>query len=382
MTEPETLLQHATFLRGLARGLLGGSEEARDVVQQTWLAALETGPRRPEKARAWLAATLRNFVRMSYRGKARRIRREEAAARPERVVATDEIAELTELQWRVAEAVHTLEEPYRTTIVLRYLEERMTADIARKQGVPAKTVQTRLRRGLELLRGRLDSAYGGNRKAWALLLVPLALPSTASAAGGGAAVAAFWMMLMKPKILLPILLALALASTQLVRGLSPRDDGEVPRQARSPERVVANGVTPTEDSLQDPPAAQTGSLLLRGILKNRERASVGGALVTPGSWGEDESWHSTGESVRSDSGGAFAAAVERGASTGVFIVHPDYVSQRAWIDPALAEPRVVTLRRGVRIALKVLGLDEFADRCRESATNRMILKLKQAVDRG
>ena len=55
MTEPETLLQHATFLRGLARGLLGGSEEARDVVQQTWLAALEKGPRRPEKARAWLA---------------------------------------------------------------------------------------------------------------------------------------------------------------------------------------------------------------------------------------------------------------------------------------------------------------------------------------
>ncbi|MEE8106726.1 MAG: sigma-70 family RNA polymerase sigma factor [Planctomycetota bacterium] len=355
MTEPETLLQHATFLRGLARGLLGGSEDAGDVVQQTWLAALEKGPRRPEKARAWLAATLRNFVRMSYRGKARRSRREEAAARPERVVATDEIAELTELQRRVAEAVHTLEEPYRTTIVLRYLEERTTADIARKQGVPAKTVQTRLRRGLKLLRGRLDSAYGGNRKTWALLLVPLALPSTASAAGGGAVFAAFWIMLMKPKILLPLLLLLALASTQLVRGLSPRDDGEVPRQARSPERVVANGVTPTEDSLQDPPAAQTGSPLLRGILKNRERASVGGALVTPGSWGEDESWHSTGESVRSDSDGAFAAAVERGASTGVFIVHPDYVSQRAWIDPALAEPRVVTLRRGVRIALKVLS---------------------------
>ena len=41
MTEPETLLQHAAFLRGLAQGLLGDADRAGDVVQQTWLAALE-----------------------------------------------------------------------------------------------------------------------------------------------------------------------------------------------------------------------------------------------------------------------------------------------------------------------------------------------------
>ena len=49
MTEPETLLQHAAFLRGLARGLLGDADRAGDVVQQTWLAALEKGPRTPDK---------------------------------------------------------------------------------------------------------------------------------------------------------------------------------------------------------------------------------------------------------------------------------------------------------------------------------------------
>ena len=355
MTEPETLLQHATFLRGLARGLLGGSNEAGDVVQQTWLAALEKGPRQPEKARAWLATTLRNFVRMSYRGDSRRVRREEVAARPESVVSTDEIAERTELQRRVADAVHELEEPYRTTIVLRYLEERTAAEIARKQGVPIKTVQTRLRRGLELLRGRLDSEYGGNRKTWALLLFPLALPSPASAAGGGAVAAAFWITLMKPKVILPILLVLVLGSTAIVRGMWERGEHAPSRQTRyEPERTVVPSPN-TAERVEEPAGKQPDRMLLRGILKDRDGVHVEGAQVTPGHWGEDDQWQATGAGVRSQSNGAFAVSVARDGGTGVHIVHPDYVPQRAWMEPAPAEPRVVTLRAGVRIAFTVLS---------------------------
>jgi len=363
MTEPETLLQHAQFLRGLARGLLGASDQAGDVVQQTWLAALENGPRQPEKARAWLATTLRNFVRMSYRGQARRIRREEVAARPESVVSTDEIAERTELQRRVAEAVHELEEPYRTTIVLRYLEERTTAEIARTQGVPLKTVQTRLRRGLENLRGRLDASYGGNRKTWAMLLVPLAWPSTASAVtsgvASGAATGTFWIVLMKPKFILPFLLALALGSSFLVHATLQRGESDVARRtADEPVSVADNSGAPkakTPDRPTPTPTAQENTLLLRGFVRTGDGTAVEGAVVTPGSWGDGDRWRSTGTGVRSDSSGAFTVAVGRDTGSGVSVIHPDYVPQRAWITPPPAEPGVVTLRVGVRMAILVVS---------------------------
>jgi len=358
MTEPETLLQHAAFLRGLARGLLGDSDRAGDVVQQTWLAALEKGPRTPDKARAWLATTLRNFVRMSYRGQSRRRQREKVAARPERVVATDSIAEKTELQRRVADAVHHLEEPYRATIVLRYLEEHSTAEIARRQGVPVKTVQTRLRRGLELLRGRLDTAYGGDRKKWALLLVPLAWPSSASAATAAVTTGTFWIMLMKPKIIIPLLFALVLGSSLLARATWQPDRSDVERRDRTgPKAVASNDPAPTAPEVDKPPVVQPGEFLLRGIVRNREGVAIAGAAVTPGSYVNNEHWQSTGSTVTTDNTGAFSVSVARDTGTGVSVIHPDYVPQRAWIEPAPADPEVVTLHNGVRMAIRVLSPD-------------------------
>ena len=46
-----------------------------------------------------------------------------------------------------------------------------------------------------------------------------------------------------------------------------------------------------------------------------------------------------------------------------------------------AEPGPVRPGEGIK-EVRWIGLDEFADHCRESATHRMIRKLKQAVDRG
>lgn len=359
MTEPETLLQHAAFLRGLARGLLGDADRAGDVVQQTWLAALEKGPRTPDKARAWLATTLRNFVRMSYRGQSRRRRREEAVARPEGVAATDSIAEKTELQRNVADAVHTLEEPYRATIVLRYLEEHSAAEIAARQGVPVKTVQTRLRRGLELLRGRLDATYGGDRKKWALLLVPLAWPTsasaaTASAASTGATAGVFWMLLMKPKIVLPVLLALVVGSAWLVRETWSSESRAVERTSRVDPAPTPEPTPPSpEPKVGETPVTDTSNLLLRGIVRDPNGVAVSGAVVTPGTYRDNERWQPTARGVTTDSDGAFSIAVARDSGTGVSIVHPDYVPHRAWLRAAPAKPRVITLRFGALLTVLV-----------------------------
>ncbi|MFO0984850.1 MAG: sigma factor [Planctomycetota bacterium] len=61
----ETLLTHTPWLCALARGLLLDPERADDVVQQTWLVALERPPRTAHNLRAWLGAVARNVVRQS-----------------------------------------------------------------------------------------------------------------------------------------------------------------------------------------------------------------------------------------------------------------------------------------------------------------------------
>lgn len=179
-TSPEALLAHADFVRGLARSLLFDPDAAEDLAQQAWLAAIEHPPSRPERARSWFAAVVINLARKSWRGAARRETRERAAARPEAVPSTAEIVEREAVRRRVVEAVLSLAEPYRSTVLLRYYEDVPPAEIARRLGDPVETVKTRLKRGLAQLRARLDAEHGGNRSTWGVVLLPFAHP------GGGA----------------------------------------------------------------------------------------------------------------------------------------------------------------------------------------------------
>jgi len=50
----EDLLKHAAFVRAMARSLLLDPHAADDVVQETWLTALEAPPRHAENLRGWL----------------------------------------------------------------------------------------------------------------------------------------------------------------------------------------------------------------------------------------------------------------------------------------------------------------------------------------
>jgi hypothetical protein len=100
--------------------------------------------------------------------------------------APDALLEKLEMHRLVAAEVAALGEPYRSTVLLRFFEERSATDIARIQGVPLDTVKTRLRRALAELRERLDRRHGGGGRAWRLALFPLAglaaLPEAAEAA--------------------------------------------------------------------------------------------------------------------------------------------------------------------------------------------------------
>lgn len=167
----EDLLANADWLRRLATHVVHGPDED-DIVQETWLAALRSPPDGDRPPRPWLAEVLRNFARK--RARAERISRtsdlELAAAGG--VPSAHTLLERAEAQQILAELVVGLPEPYRATVMLRYHEGLSSAAIAAAQAIPAGTVRWRLKEGLDRLRVGLDARYQGDRRAWALVLLP------------------------------------------------------------------------------------------------------------------------------------------------------------------------------------------------------------------
>lgn len=174
----DELLRHRDFVGGLARALLG--EGGEDAAQEAWLEACRRPPATAGNLRAWLGKAARHAAWKLRRGERRRVARERAAARQEAVPSAAEIVMREELRRELVEAVLALEEPCRSTIVLRFLEELPPREVARRLRCPVETVRTRTKRGLAMLRARLDRIHGGDRRAWATALAPLAWPAAGS----------------------------------------------------------------------------------------------------------------------------------------------------------------------------------------------------------
>ncbi|MCU1281534.1 MAG: hypothetical protein JWM53_5080 [bacterium] len=177
----DDILGQTAWIRGLARRLVTDAAERDDVVQQAWVEALRK-ERRPQALRPWLFGVVRNVARMELRRDSRRRAREEASEPISASPRPDELVERVELEREVAGALLEIAEPYRSTLLLRYYEDRSPTEIARRLNIPAGTVRWRLKQGLELLRADLDARFNGDRRRWSLALVP-----TAAAARGGLA---------------------------------------------------------------------------------------------------------------------------------------------------------------------------------------------------
>jgi DNA-directed RNA polymerase specialized sigma24 family protein len=109
--DAEALLRHGAWLARLARALVAKDDEIDDVVQQTYVQALATPPRRATNLRGWLGAIARNVIRASRRQDAARAVREELAPPPARPEAPDELVARAELRRAVVDAVLALAEP-------------------------------------------------------------------------------------------------------------------------------------------------------------------------------------------------------------------------------------------------------------------------------
>lgn len=193
-------------MRRLARSLVADPERADELSQETWKRILEHPPRLDRPFRGWIATVMRNLLRAEHRGAQRRATRERAGAREEAQPSSLELLERATLQRELVQAVLVLEEPYRTTILLRYFEDLTPQEIAARERVPLPTVKTRLARGIAKLREALGRTHGpdGRTSVLAALIRIETLPRSAPWIPWTAA-----SLLMNAKLALPLALLLA-----------------------------------------------------------------------------------------------------------------------------------------------------------------------------
>lgn len=175
------LASHDPFLRRLALALLGDEASADDAVQETLRRALgskATGP--IARPRAWLAQIMRHYVSGTRRRGAWREELEDGEGMSIAAAAADpaEITLRLERQRIVGEELRALDRTLRDALFLRYYEELSVRGVAEALGITLSAAESRVYRGREVLRERLEARFGpaGGRASdgsWMSALIPL-----------------------------------------------------------------------------------------------------------------------------------------------------------------------------------------------------------------
>jgi len=162
----QLILRWERPIYALAYRVIGREEDARDVVQETFLRAFRALPgfKGQAKFSSWLYRIALNLCRDWIR----RQRRAPVMQAPEGVELVDlasergpvesieDLVSRRELSEVVAEAMRLLPDEQRTAIVLKEYHGMTFQEIADLQGCPLSTVKTRLYQGLSVLRRHLE----------------------------------------------------------------------------------------------------------------------------------------------------------------------------------------------------------------------------------
>lgn len=168
------LLDQTGWIHALARKLVSDPHLAADLAQDACVQALEHQPDGSRPLRGWLATVMRNQLAKLRRGdQGRRTREQEPRGEGLAPDALD-VVEKAETHRNVVLAVLALDEPTRSTLLMRFFEQLSYDEIAARTNVTRAAVNSRITRGLAELRARLEQAYGGDRRALGLALLPLA----------------------------------------------------------------------------------------------------------------------------------------------------------------------------------------------------------------
>jgi len=248
--DSSVLLAHVAWVRDLALELVPADRHlAEDLAQDACLAALARRPSTERPLAAWLGKVVRNLARHSKRGASRRSSREADAAREEAEPSALDVVLKVAAHREVVEALLALDEPYRTTILLRFYEDLAPAAIARAQGVPVATVKTRLARGLERLRAKLDRTHGDDGRAWVLALIPLFEKP------GGPAAATLWSLIVSTNLKIAAAALAAIGGAALLWSWNRSNETpEAPALAAAPAAAGSLEKSPAESALTTPSA--------------------------------------------------------------------------------------------------------------------------------
>ncbi|MFH0943711.1 MAG: sigma-70 family RNA polymerase sigma factor, partial [Planctomycetota bacterium] len=237
----EDLLRQSGWIEKIAVGLVQDRDIAADVVQEARIAMLRGQADDVRSPRSWLIGLVRNLSHQWKRHEVRRERRERISAQSDELPSTAELAERMETQRLLATAILELPDSLRDAIVLRYFEDLSAAEIARRQGIPAATVRSRLKRGLDQLRIRLDRHFGGDEQKWISAIVAcIPAKSLGVAAAGTVIVPGVIVMKQVGQVLAVVLLATAVG-VGLWSLAKDTDEAPTERIGSVPTPSVASG---------------------------------------------------------------------------------------------------------------------------------------------
>ena len=166
--------------RRMVASLVGSEQLGEDAVQDAWVKLLERSSSRgphssPRSLSAWLSVAARRFAWNERRRASRQHAREASSARDEALPSSVEIASRSEISRRVMATLEGLDEPHASILRDHYFGELSAAEIGRRDGLPAETVRSRIRRAREQLRARLEADGLGGDVHWSLAAAPFVL---------------------------------------------------------------------------------------------------------------------------------------------------------------------------------------------------------------
>ncbi|MGH7334099.1 MAG: sigma-70 family RNA polymerase sigma factor [Candidatus Rokuibacteriota bacterium] len=164
-------LPHLGYLYKLAVRLTGKAQDAEDVVQETFIKALDAFPtlREPERIRAWLSQILSRLVVDRYRARPREFA-VGALAELDRFSLYDLVWDEDPLPYSdnlhrdflaqfpdddIRRALLALPEVYRVPLVLLYVEDLSYRELAEMLGCPVGTIMSRLHRARKFMEREL-----------------------------------------------------------------------------------------------------------------------------------------------------------------------------------------------------------------------------------
>lgn len=158
----------------LAYRMLNYSIEAEDVVQDTFLRVYLNLDRYDEnqKFSTWIYRIATNLCidrlrkrKPSYSLDAEMPESEGAdwyTLLPANQGTPEQEVVLSETQEQIRKAISTLPEKYKSVVILRYLHDMSLQEISDVLNMPVTTVKTRVHRGREYLRKKLEPEFGGH----------------------------------------------------------------------------------------------------------------------------------------------------------------------------------------------------------------------------